>query len=193
MAAEYSQKIAGSIREFLDHAEMDYRFLEDEGVFQFAMGVNSRLQVLNFFIRVYRAEYVVYARCPLAAKTEKEKVRMAEFITRANYGVKNGNFEMDFFDGEIRYKSYMFCGEDEADPGALCWNIEVPSRMYETYGEGILSMLFTDETPESAVAVCESREEEEEEEETADSDSSDREDILELARRIREKSQDSEN
>jgi len=30
---------------------------------------------------------------------------VAEFINRANYGIIIGNFEMDFADGEIRYKT----------------------------------------------------------------------------------------
>jgi len=28
-----------------------------------------------------------------------------KFLTRANYGMMIGNFEMDFTDGEIRYKT----------------------------------------------------------------------------------------
>ncbi len=30
---------------------------------------------------------------------------VAEFITRANFGIVIGNFEIDFSDGEIRYKT----------------------------------------------------------------------------------------
>lgn len=30
-----------------------------------------------------------------------------EYITGANYGLRNGNFEMDVEDGEIRYKVYV--------------------------------------------------------------------------------------
>jgi hypothetical protein len=32
---------------------------------------------------------------------------VAEFITRTNYGLRIGNFEMDFQDGEVRYKSSL--------------------------------------------------------------------------------------
>ena len=32
---------------------------------------------------------------------------MMKYLTLANYGVVNGNFEMDLSDGEIRYKSYV--------------------------------------------------------------------------------------
>ena len=39
------------------------------------------------------------------ARPEEMRVPMAEFLTRANYGLRIGNFEMDFEDGEVRYKS----------------------------------------------------------------------------------------
>jgi hypothetical protein len=36
---------------------------------------------------------------------EEKRYDMAEFITRANYGLMLGNFEMDFHDGEMRFKT----------------------------------------------------------------------------------------
>ena len=38
---------------------------------------------------------------------EDALVAVAEFFTRANYGMRIGNFELDFGDGEIRYKSSL--------------------------------------------------------------------------------------
>ena len=48
-----------------------------------------------------------YCRSPLNAK-EESRLAMANFFTRANYGmvvdVVVGNFELDMNDGELRYK-----------------------------------------------------------------------------------------
>jgi hypothetical protein len=81
---------------------------------------------------------------------------MAEFITRANYGLLNGNFEMDFRDGEIRYKTFVNC--DETDPGTqtIKDSIYIPAAMFNRYGEGIVSVLFGIKDPEQAVKDCES-------------------------------------
>jgi hypothetical protein len=38
---------------------------------------------------------------------EHVRPQMAELITRINYGLSNGNFEMDFSDGEIRFKTSL--------------------------------------------------------------------------------------
>ena len=36
---------------------------------------------------------------------ENRRAAAAEYLTRANYGLRLGNFEMDFSDGEVRYKT----------------------------------------------------------------------------------------
>lgn len=46
---------------------------------------------------------VVYTMMPQNIP-EEHRVKVAEYITRANYGLRIGNFEMDMNDGEVRYK-----------------------------------------------------------------------------------------
>jgi len=36
---------------------------------------------------------------------EEHRLKMAEFISRANYGLILGNFEIDFLAGELRFKA----------------------------------------------------------------------------------------
>ena len=45
-----------------------------------------------------------YAICPVAAP-EDGRLAMAEFLTRVNDGLVIGNFELDFGNGTIRYKT----------------------------------------------------------------------------------------
>ena len=42
-----------------------------------------------------------YSYCPIKAPEDKRPI-LADFLTRANYGLYVGNFEMDFNDGEVR-------------------------------------------------------------------------------------------
>jgi hypothetical protein len=49
---------------------------------------------------------LLYSICPLTVPPEK-RAEMASFLTRANYGLALGNFELDFEDGEIRYKTSL--------------------------------------------------------------------------------------
>lgn len=45
-----------------------------------------------------------YAKCPFTIPVRKQR-RIAEFITRANYGMSMATLEMDFADGEVRCRS----------------------------------------------------------------------------------------
>jgi hypothetical protein len=47
-----------------------------------------------------------YSECPLPAPPDR-RLPMAEFLTRANYGLTIGNFEMNVDDGAIRFKTSL--------------------------------------------------------------------------------------
>ena len=81
---------------------------------------------------------------------------MAEFLCRANYGLANGNFELDFRDGEIRYKCFVNCDETVPGKETIKDSIYVPARMFTRYSEGILAVLFNMKSAEQAVKDCES-------------------------------------
>lgn len=62
-----------------------------------------------------------YSYCPVKAPEDKRPI-LADFLTRANYGLYIGNFELDFNDGEVRYKTSIDVegnvGTDPADAPA---------------------------------------------------------------------------
>ncbi len=49
-------------------------------------------------------QFVFYSICPVKVPKPKRRA-VGEYIARANYGTISGNFELDFADGEIRYKT----------------------------------------------------------------------------------------
>ena len=72
---------------------------------------------------------------------------MVKYLTMANYGLANGNFELDVRDGEIRYKTYVNCKGLESLPGQIIKDsILVGWYMMERYGNGIaaIAMGFSD-------------------------------------------------
>jgi hypothetical protein len=48
--------------------------------------------------------FLFYSLCPVSVQEEKYPI-ISEFLSRANYGLAIGNFEFDFDDGEVRYKT----------------------------------------------------------------------------------------
>ena len=81
---------------------------------------------------------------------------MVEFTTRANYGLRCGNFEMDMRDGEIRYKVFVDCEGSFLPPRDVIRNsIVIPAMMFERYTPGILDILFKEAKAVDAIAKCE--------------------------------------
>lgn len=93
--------------------------------------------------------FLFYAVCPLRAPKETYPA-MCEFLTRANYGMIIGNFEMDVSDGEIRYKASLGLKNVEiSDP--LINNAVYPVlSMMDKYLPGIM-MVLTGKSAEEAI------------------------------------------
>jgi hypothetical protein len=54
--------------------------------------------------REEQEQFIFYSVCPVHAP-EEARMAAAEYLTRANYGLYIGNFELDLGDGEVRYKT----------------------------------------------------------------------------------------
>lgn len=100
-------------------------------------------------------QIMIYSICPNKAKADK-LIAIQEFLTRANFGLKFGNFELDLADGEVRFKtSIQFAGE--VDPDLMIENyLSLNIVTFDRYLPGILQVMFTDVTPECAIAAIES-------------------------------------
>lgn len=92
------------------------RFLEQEGwhpqqlegvpIYQMSFSGEHGSITCYAQVRVEEEILLCYAVAPMQVE-EAARPAVAEFITRANYGLWVGNFEMDWSDGEVRYKSSL--------------------------------------------------------------------------------------
>lgn len=161
----YSEEIADAIQRFLDDEDWNYDFQEEKGIFRFGLNLKCRIRNIQYIIDLNSNDYNVYGLIPLSANRNdpNEMAQMAEFLCRANYGLRNGNFELDFRDGEIRYKCYVDCqGLDAPTEDMVKHSIYCPVAMFERYGNGILQILFAGMSAEEAISLCEPTQQDEE-------------------------------
>gem|GEM_PF-369435 len=157
--SKYSTKIADAIQEFLHDDDWHYTFREEKGTFHFSLSTRSRLNTVDYFIAVREDHYRVLCISPLNVNTDdaQELARMAEFITRANYGMTRGCFEMDYHDGEIRFRMAVDCDGDAVPTREIIRNsVYVPASMFNRYGSGMVHTIFSDLNPAAIVRACES-------------------------------------
>lgn len=156
--SKYSTKIADAIQEFLHDDDWHYTFHEEKGTFHFSLSTHSRLNTVDYFIAVREDHYRVLCVSPLSVNTDdaQELARMAEFITRANYGMTRGCFEMDYRDGEIRFRMTVDCDGDAVPTQEIVKNsVYIPASMFNRYGSGMVHTMFSDLNPAAIVRACE--------------------------------------
>ena len=86
---------------------------------------------------------------------EARRPVMAEFVTRANYGMLIGNFELDYIDGEVRYKTSIDL-ESAQLTQMLIHNLVVASVMtMDRYLPGVIGVARSALDPVSAILQVE--------------------------------------
>lgn len=153
----YSKSIANAINNFLTADDWHFSFDDQRGLFKFGLCLKGKIKKINYIIDVKEDEYIAYAISPLGADEDDEKMMatMAEFVCRANYGLKNGNFELDMRDGEIRFKSFVDCDGVTPTVEMVRNSIHCPAAMFDCYGTGIVDIIFSNATAKDAIAKCE--------------------------------------
>ena len=160
---EYSNELANLVKKFLVDDDWHFSFDENIGVFDFGLRVKSKIQKINYIVDVHEDEIVVYGMCPIGADYTDSNMmaQMAEFLCRANYGLKNGCFELDFRDGEIRYKSFIDCEDVMPSTEVIKNSIHCIAVMFKRYAPGITDIIFASCTAKEAIGKCKKSSEDE--------------------------------
>ena len=99
-------------------------------------------------------QFLFYVMAPVKAP-EADRPAVAEFITRANYGLRIGNFELDFRDGEVRYKSSLDFEGETLSPAWLEHAIYPAVQTMDRYLPGLMNVLYGGVPPAEAIAEIE--------------------------------------
>ncbi len=104
--------------------------------------------------REAQQQFLFYSLCPIATPEEKRS-EIAEFLTRTNYGMTSGNFELDFNDGEIRYKTSIDVEGDRLSSALIKRLIYINVAMMDEYLPGIKAVIEQGVSPEAAIWAIE--------------------------------------
>lgn len=107
--------------------------------------------------------FTCYTVFPINVPEEK-RLAISEFLSRANYGLIHGNFELDFSDGEIRYKDTTYCGDIMLAHKNIETLIDVGFVMLDRYAPGIPKMMYGNTSAQEAIDEIEKKDDEEPEE-----------------------------
>lgn len=98
---------------------------------------------------------VFYAASPQRVPADRRGA-VAEYITRANYGLPMGNFEMDFADGEVRFRVSMDYEGTGLSPVQINNVVQPAVHLMDRYLPGLMEVAYGGKDATDAIAAIES-------------------------------------
>lgn len=152
---EKNQGLFEVVCNFFDDEGWSYSQVDDEATLQLYYSGDHEKLACYARVREDFDQFIFYVLFPVNVNDER-RLAIAEFITRANYGITIGNFEMDFADGELRFKSSIDV-EDNHLTTALVRNLVYNSLiMMNKYLPGIMAVINDQASPLEAIATLQS-------------------------------------
>lgn len=125
---------------YLKAVELSYSIVENETIITFSYTSKGNYQCI---IDVNDEAKIVIIYTILGSLVELEKRnRIAQLLTRINFGIRIGNFEMDYDDGQIRYKTSIdYDGiknfDDSLLENLIMYNLVKTDEYYQAIEEGL--------------------------------------------------------
>lgn len=151
----YSKQIANTLVSHMEEHEYRYEFDREEGIIRLRFKIKGKLDHVRFVLIIKDTHYVSYGCIDMNAE-ESQRKEVAEYLTRANFGLWFGNFELDMNDGEIRYKVCVDCDHTTLSGQMIERSLDIPIAMYQRYGDEMLKVMFGMESAEEAIKIAES-------------------------------------
>lgn len=127
-------------KEYLKAVELSYSLVENETIIMFGYTSRGNYQCI---IDIDNEDKIVIIYTILGSLVQSEKRnRIAQLLTRINLGIRIGNFEMDYNDGQIRYKTSVdYDGIKEFDDSfienLILSNLTKTDEYYQAIEEGL--------------------------------------------------------
>ncbi|MRG92962.1 tetratricopeptide repeat protein [Polyangium spumosum] len=156
-AAEAPQTARMVVEEMLGATGFSFACSEDntEGYIDYLAAAKQGI-VEAFAVRLSEEleRVVVYVLFEPKAKKEL-RAELAEFVTRANFGMGDGNFEMDYEDGSVRFKVALDYSDDRLTPILVRNMLFDAMDTTEVYADALAKVIAGKAKAKSAVRAAE--------------------------------------
>ena len=124
-------------------------------VYRIGMGLDNGRVDCFVDMRPEDKQVILVAVCGTLIPDNRRK-QIAEFITRANFGLLLGNFELNFDNGELRYKCcFVYDGPGQDSVEVFIRNFFASFKMMDRYLPGIMAVTYANTDPKSAISQIE--------------------------------------
>lgn len=148
--------IEKAVKTYLDSQNWHYKHDEEERSFTLGMRLENDDVDSCQIVLTARDEEDLSCKFVYEFKIpEKKRPIISEYITRVNYGMFLGGFQMDLRDGEIFYKTAGVFSDSVPMNDEVRRLIQVGIRMAEKYGQGFYEVMYKGGDPVNVVKAIE--------------------------------------
>ena len=145
------KELMEAVKAYYDSQGWHYRYKTEKDTIEMIIGVNA-MSSCRVVTKVKNDRFSTYCIFPPRVPEEK-RAAVGEYLHRANDGLDIGNFEMNYENGEIRYKANIFCGDQIPDMEIIERLVDVGMDMFDRLSSGILKVMYADKNPKEALEL----------------------------------------
>ena len=149
-------RILDAVKQFLDEDDWPYSLMDERPVYKTGFEGKNGQFTCYAQERAEQQQFVFYSIFPVRVPDNK-LAELSEFITRANYGMIIGNFELDYADGEIRYKTSVDVEDVDLVEPLVRHMMYANVLTMDKYFPGLMRVLYAGISPADAVGEVENR------------------------------------
>lgn len=155
--SDNSESIRKAVENYFGKEGFKFSGFDENGFGRTSFKVKNKFGHTEIVFHAQKDRLMVRSLIPLSAD-EDTLAAVAEYLLRANYGMKNGCFDFDFNDGEISFRLPIYCGEEVSAPTHEQINFAVDSCLFavQRYSDGLVKVIYGLETPKDAIEKIES-------------------------------------
>ena len=154
--SDNSRAIREAVENYFQDEGFKFSGFDEKGIAKTGFKIKSKLGHADIIFLAQEDRLQLRSMLPIKAD-EETLAPVAEFLLRANYGMRLGCFDFDFRDGEISFRVTIYCGEEMEAPTheQIDHSVDICLAMVQRYGDGLLKVLYGMKTPEEAIEEIE--------------------------------------
>jgi hypothetical protein len=126
--------------EAADLADLQYVVDSERGIMYIhALGEHGYLTCVG---EALEAEHAAAFYTGITKAPPQRRHEAAEYLTRANWGLVIGNFELDMYEGNVRFKTSMVTGDTSVTPERVARLIIANLTTADHYLPGLLAVIY---------------------------------------------------
>jgi len=136
--------------DYMEEEEWKYEILEGETIIRFHFKGSAGRLLCYGEVDEEKSWLIFYSYMPVNATPEK-MTEVAEFVTRANRGMRIGNFELDFDDGEVRYKTSIDVEGGDLTSKMIDNLLRANLSTINRYFAGLMELIYGNQPPSEII------------------------------------------